>query len=240
MINEEIWDNRTELLIGKEKVEVLSNAHIFIAGLGGVGGYAAELLCRAGVGKLTLADHDIINSTNRNRQIIALKSTEGRYKVDVIAERLQDINPDIQLTLIKEFIDFRNVDDILKVKFDYILDAIDTLSPKVSLLDAAVRAGFRVISAIGSAGRLDPKMVELTDISQTHNCDFARLIRKRLHKRGIQSGIKVVSSHEFRPSNTFVITDNSLNKKTTIGTISYMPALFGLLAAAEIIKDLTE
>lgn len=239
MINEDLWFNRTELLLGKEKTEVLRNSHVLIAGLGGVGGYGAELLCRAGIGKMTLVDHDKVNTTNRNRQIIALKSTEGRYKVEVMAERLRDINPDIELMLIKEFVDFKNIDEILKVRYDYILDAIDTLSPKVSFLDSAVRCGFRVISAIGSAGRVEPALVTVSDISETHDCDFARLIRKRLHKRGIRTGFKVVSSSEYRPLHSIVVTDNSPNKKTTIGTISYMPALFGLLAAAEIIKDLT-
>jgi tRNA threonylcarbamoyladenosine dehydratase len=237
-MNESDWKCRTELLIGSDNVNRLQNAHILIAGLGGVGGYAAEQLCRAGIGKLTLIDSDTIQASNRNRQIIALTSTEGKSKTGVAVARLRDINPGIEVELMSIFLNEENIPKILEEKFDYIIDAIDTLTPKVTLLAESVKKGLKIVSSMGSGGKTDPTRIKVADISESHHCKFAYMVRKYLHRLGIDTGIKVVYSAEPVNKNAVVETDGGSNKRSIIGTISYMPAIFGCMCAAEVIKGL--
>lgn len=232
------WQSRTALLLGEKKLQELKNKHILIAGLGGVGSYAAEQLCRAGIGKFTLADNDVVQETNRNRQLIALTSTEGMRKTELIAARMKEINPDVKVTFIHDFLNEKNIPDILNDDFDYIVDAIDTLSPKVTLMTEARLRGKKIISSFGSGGRMDPTQIRVTDISDSYGCKFGIKIRKELHKRNIREGIRVVFSPEPADPKALEITDGSNNKRSIVGTISYMPAMFGCYCAAEVIRDL--
>ena len=233
------WQSRTELLIGKEKIQKLHKAHVLIAGLGGVGGYAAEQLCRAGIGKLSLVDNDTVHPSNRNRQIIALAENENILKTELLGKRLQQINPDIELNVIAEFLHDENIDTILSGKPDYIVDAIDTLTPKVNLIYKAFHKNIPVISSMGSGGRLNPANIKIDDISKSNHCKFAFYVRKYLHRKGIFKGIKVVYSSEPVPKNAFIETTGDDFKRSMVGTISYMPAIFGCYCAYAVIHDLT-
>ncbi len=234
----EHWLSRTELLIGKENLDKLAASHVLIAGLGGVGGYAAEQLCRAGIGQFTLVDGDIISSTNRNRQIIALVSNEGKPKTEILAKRLLDINPEVRIDVISEYLREERFASILDQSFDYVVDAIDTLTPKVTLLAEAARKGHAIVSSMGSGGKLHPESIEINDISQSHHCKFAYIVRKYLHRRGIFTGITVVYSPE--PVSKKVIREvtGEENKRSVVGTISYMPPVFGCFCASVVIRNI--
>jgi tRNA A37 threonylcarbamoyladenosine dehydratase len=234
----ENWLSRTELLIGKEKLEILSHAHVLVAGLGGVGGYAAEQLCRAGVGELTLIDGDVVNPSNRNRQIIALVSNEGRSKAKAMASRFKDINPDIKLNIIDEYLKEERFASILARPFSYVVDAIDTLTPKVTLLAESVKNGHNIVSSMGSGGRLHPEKVEITDIADSHHCKFAHMVRKYLHRMGVYKGITVVYSPESVSQHTIKEISGEENKRSVVGTISYMPPVFGCFCASVVIRNL--
>jgi len=234
------WQSRTALLLGEERLEKLSRAHVLVAGLGGVGAYTAELLCRSGVGRLTIVDGDVIDEGNRNRQLPALKSTEGRRKTDVIYERLKDINPNAEIIGIYEYLKDERMVELLSQPYDYVVDAIDTLSPKVYFIKICHDKGLKIISSMGSGARLDPSLVQIADISKSFNCALARAIRKRLHRLGIRNGVKVVFSPEdsFEKS-VLAIGDGELpNKKSVTGTISYMPAVFGCFCASVVIREI--
>jgi len=237
-MNGDDWKSRTELLLGREKSDLLHQAHVLIAGLGGVGGYAAEQLCRAGIGKLTLVDNDTIQPSNRNRQIIALRSTQGKLKTEVIANRLKDINPEIELHILSIYLNEVSIPKLLAGSYNSIIDAIDTLTPKVILLKTAVESGLKVISSMGSGGKTDPAKVKIDDISNSHHCKFAYMVRKYLHKYGISEGITVVYSPEPVRKEVIVETYGTNNKRSIVGTISYMPAIFGCYCAAEVIKQI--
>lgn len=233
------WQERTALLIGNEALEKLAASHVLVVGLGGVGAYAAEQLCRAGIGKLTIVDGDKIESSNRNRQLPALASTTGKRKVSVIAERLKDINPDAEIIEIDEFIKDDRMKEILSVKYDYVVDAIDTLSPKVFLVRISLENGLRVVSSMGSGGKLDPEKIKVADISKSYNCRLARAMRKRLHRMGIEKGFTVVFSPEDVPDSAVISPGEEMeNQKSTVGTISYMPAIFGCVCASVVIREL--
>ena len=234
----EHWLSRTELLIGKENLVKLSGSHVLIVGLGGVGGYAAEQLCRAGIGELTLIDGDIISSSNRNRQIIALTSNMGKPKAEEMAQRLLDINPDVKLNIIGEYLKEDRFAAILDRSYDYVIDAIDTLAPKVTLLAEAVRKGYPVVSSMGSGGKLNPENVEINDISNSHHCKFAYIVRKYLHRQGIFTGITVVYSPEPVSKNAIREVTGEDNKRSVVGTISYMPPVFGCFCASVVIRNL--
>jgi len=235
---EEYWLERTELLLGKEKIEKLKKAHVLVVGLGGVGAYAAEMLCRAGVGKLTIIDADSIHPSNRNRQLIALSSTEGASKASLMEKRLKDINPELEVEAIEEFLRDERTFEILKTDFDYVVDAIDTLAPKIFLIQATLKRKIPIISSMGSGGKMDPSQIQITDFSKTYNDKLARMLRKRMHKFGIRGGFKVVFSPEPTKKEAVVFVENEENKKTTVGTISYMPPLFGSFMAAEVIREI--
>lgn len=234
----EHWLSRTELLTGPENLQKLQAAHVLVAGLGGVGGYAAEQLCRAGIGELTLIDGDTVNITNRNRQIIALLSNEGKRKADVMAQRLLDINPEIKLHIIDEYLKEDRFAPILETRFDYVVDAIDTLTPKVALLTEASRRGYRVVSSMGSGGKFHPEKVEISDISQSHHCKFAYIVRKYLHRQGVFTGITAVYSPEPVSKKAIREVKGEENKRSVVGTISYMPSVFGCFCASVVITNL--
>jgi tRNA A37 threonylcarbamoyladenosine dehydratase len=234
----ENWYERTELLLGKSNIERLRDAHVLVIGLGGVGAYVVENLCRAGIGHLTIADGDTIQNTNRNRQLIALTSNTGEKKAEVVAKRLKDINPEICITVVDKYLKDENMKSLVERPYDYVVDAIDTLSPKLFLLTHAVRYGHRVVSSMGAGGKVNPAMVMVADISKTHTCPLAWILRKRLHKQGVFTGIKAVFSPELVATSAIKYVDNEQNKKTTVGTISYMPPLFGCYIASVVIRDL--
>ena len=232
------WLSRTELLLGCERLEKLKNAHVLVAGLGGVGAYAAEQLCRAGVGEMTIIDGDIVELTNKNRQLSALDCNLGRPKAEVMKERFLNINPDIKLHVINEFIRDEGMIEVLKMaRYDYIVDAIDTLAPKIFLIYHSLQLGIPIVSSMGSGGKLDPSKMEVADISKSYNCNLARMLRKRLHKLGVYKGVKVVFSSEFTDPDAIVLSE-SQNKKSNVGTISYMPPIFGCFVASVVIRDI--
>ena len=233
------WLERTELLIGKEKLEKLKQSHVLVVGLGGVGAYAAEMLCRSGVGKLTIVDADTVHPSNLNRQLIALVSTQGEAKAEILAARLKDINPDIELNVINDYICDEKTDALLnQADYDYVVDAIDTLAPKVNLIRMCIEKQLPLISSMGAGAKLDPSKIEVADISKSHHCPLAHQLRKRLHKSGIRKGFKVVFSAEMPIAEAIVLCDDEPNKKSTVGTISYMPAMFGCTCASVVIRDL--
>jgi len=233
-----MWQTRTELLLGKEKLEKLAASHVLVVGLGGVGAYAAEMICRAGVGKMTIVDGDKITESNINRQLPALNSTIGRYKTEVIAERLLDINPVVELVTINEFIHDERMIEILDRGYDYVVDAIDTLSPKILLIYHSLQKGIPVVSSMGAGGKVDPTAIRITDISKTYNCKLARILRKRLHKLGIRKGFTAVFSPEEVAGDSIELTEGEQNKASNVGTISYMPAAFGCACASVVIRTL--
>lgn len=233
------WLQRTELLVKEEGIERLQSANILIVGLGGVGSFAAEFLVRSGIGNLTIADGDTVDITNINRQLPALNSTIGKNKTDVVAERILDINPEINLKKINEFLEPERMEEILtQEKFDYVLDCIDSLSPKLALIITCKRKKIKLVSAMGAGGKTDPSKVMVRDISKTNNCFLAKQIRKKLKKEQIHKGFRCVFSTEIQDENSLKMTDGSNYKKSFYGTISYMPAIFGLYAAAEVIRFL--
>ena len=233
------WLQRTELLVKEEGIERLQSANILIVGLGGVGSFAAEFLVRSGIGNLTIVDGDTVDITNINRQLPALNSTIGKNKTDVVAERILDINPKINLKKINEFLEPEQMEEILtQEKFDYVLDCIDSLSPKLALIITCKRKKIKLVSAMGAGGKTDPSKVMVRDISKTNNCFLAKQIRKKLKKEQIHKGFRCVFSTEIQDENSLKMTDGSNYKKSFYGTISYMPAIFGLYAATEVIRFL--
>jgi len=234
------WLERTELLLGLEKLEKLKKSHVLVVGLGGVGAYAAEQICRAGVGEMTIVDGDNIHLSNINRQLPALTSSLNQPKAEYMGKRLLDINPDLKLHIIQEYIRDERMKEIIAHPYDYVVDAIDTLSPKIFLIHDSLKYGHRVVSSMGAGGKVDPSLVEVSDISESHSCPLARILRKRLHRLGIRDGFKVVFSSEVVPDESMVPCEGEPNKKTTVGTISYMPPIFGCFVASVVIRDLVE
>ncbi len=235
------WLSRTELLIGSERLAALRNAHVMIVGMGGVGSFAGEFMARAGVGRLTIIDGDTIESSNRNRQLPALISTEDQTKAGVMAQRFKDINADIEIKIIADFINPEMVEGLFAdEKPDYIIDAIDTITPKITFLKAAYDQNIPIVSSMGAGGRLDPTALKVVDISKTYNCPFAFQIRKRLRKLGINKGIKAVFSSELVIEDSLMLTDGTQFKKSAYGTMSYLPATFGAVTASVAVRDLIE
>ena len=232
------WLERTTLLFGDDTVKKLKEKNVLIAGLGGVGAYAAESICRSGIGKITLVDNDIITETNKNRQLLALDSTIGKQKTEILKKRLLDINKDIEITVIGDYIDENNIPEILsKQNYDYIVDAIDTISPKFNLIKYAVENKINIVSSMGAGGKKNPEMVKIADISKSYNCKLSRTIRKRLHKTGIYKGFKVVFSPEEIDETSIKFVDEK-HKKTTLGTAAYMPAIFGFYCSYVVVDKL--
>ena len=234
----EAWLERTELLMGSEKLDRLRSANVLVVGVGGVGAYAAEMIVRAGVGRMTIADADKVSPSNINRQLVALHSTVGREKCDILAERLMDINPKLQLTTVNRFIKDDETDALLDSdQFDYVVDAIDTLSPKLALIKGAMDRSIPLVSSMGAGAKTDPTLMEIKDIAKTHHCPLAHMLRKRLHKIGIRKGFWAVFSPEPVRDGAMILCEEQ-NKKSNVGTISYIPALFGIGCASVVVRDL--
>lgn len=232
------WQERSLLFLGEERMERLRKCKVVVVGLGGVGAYAAEMLARAGVGSLVILDSDVISPTNKNRQLLALESTMGRYKSDLMEQRLKDINPSLEVIPIREYLTEENVSELLSpFKPDYIVDAIDTLSPKISLIKYAVKNGIRLVSSMGAGAKSDATKVTIKDISKSYNCPLAYILRKRLRKEGISKGFRVVFSEEL-PDTDAIVPVEEQNKKSMVGTISYLPPVFGCLCAQAVLEEL--
>lgn len=232
------WQERSLLFLGEERMERLRKCKVVVVGLGGVGAYAAEMLARAGVGSLVILDSDVISPTNKNRQLLALESTMGRYKSDLMEQRLKDINPSLEVVPIREYLTEENVSELLSpFKPDYIVDAIDTLSPKISLIKYAVKNGIRLVSSMGAGAKSDATKVTIKDISKSYNCPLAYILRKRLRKEGISKGFRVVFSEEL-PDTDAIVPVEEQNKKSMVGTISYLPPVFGCLCAQAVLEEL--
>lgn len=232
------WLSRTELLIGQSKLDKLQRSHVLVVGMGGVGSFAAEFICRAGVGEMTIVDGDVVEPSNRNRQLPALATTHGQPKADIMGERLLAINPDLNLHIKHEFITPDTAADLLNTDYDYIVDAIDSMTPKITMIRAAKTRKMKIISSMGAGGKLDPTHIKVVDISKTYNCPFAQFIRIRLRKHGIHRGVKTVFSPEVVIKESLMMTDGSNYKKSAYGTISYLPAAFGGVCASVVIRNL--
>ncbi|MDY0089531.1 MAG: tRNA threonylcarbamoyladenosine dehydratase [Flavobacteriaceae bacterium] len=232
------WLERAELLFKEEGIEKLKNSNVLVVGLGGVGSFSAEFLTRAGVGNMTIVDGDVVDITNINRQLPALHSTLGMSKAKLMADRLKDINPELNLTVVEEFLSPTRAYDIVSSKFDYVLDCIDSITPKLNLIIAAKRKKVKIISNMGAGGKYEAAKVKVQDISKTQYCPLAKNIRKRLRKEGITKGFKAVYSTESPDETSLKMTDGSNFKKSFYGTNSWIPCLFGLYAAETVVKYL--
>ncbi len=233
------WQERTELLLGEEKIKILHSAKVLVCGLGGVGGAAAEQLVRSGIQNLTIVDADCVSETNINRQIIATHENIGKAKTEEFAKRFKAINPEINLDVRNEYLRDELLEStLLGEKWDFVVDAIDTLSPKLHLMRICHQNNIPLVSCMGSGGKRNPQMIQVTDISKTYNCRLALMLRKRLHRLGIFKGITVVFSPELVDKST-IIEEESTNKKSNVGTISYIPVVFGCMCAYACIEYLT-
>jgi tRNA A37 threonylcarbamoyladenosine dehydratase len=226
-------------MLGDEKIENVRNKNILVIGLGGVGGICAEMIARAGVGKMTIVDNDKVDASNINRQIPALHSTVDQQKAQVLGQRLKDINPELELTILEVFIKEQITSDLLdSTPWDYVVDCIDTLSAKVFLIKGCLDRKLPIISSLGAGGKVDPSQISIVDISQTHECNLAKYVRKRLQSLGIRKGLQVVFSPEKVDQSRIIETEKAFPKKSIIGTLSYMPAIFGCTVASVVIRDL--
>jgi tRNA A37 threonylcarbamoyladenosine dehydratase len=234
------WLERTELLYSKEQMDRLKNAHVLIVGLGGIGSFAGEFIARAGIGKMTIIDGDVFDPTNKNRQLTALDSTIGINKAVVLAQRIKDINPDIQLNIVEEFVLPERVWELLdEHQPDYVMDCIDSVTPKLEWLIACKRKKVKIISHMGAGGKTDPSKIKVTNIQHVSGCKLGAHMKKRLKRKNISyRGIKAVYSTEIQQKDSLKMTNGANFKKSFYGTISYMPALFGLVGAAEVIQFL--
>ena len=242
MVKEELminWKQRTELLLGEDKMARLQSAHVLVVGLGGVGAYAAEMICRAGVGRMTIVDADTVQITNLNRQLPAMHSTLGMFKADVLEARFKDINPDLELKVLPVFLKDENIPDLLDAdEYDFIVDAIDTLSPKCYLIYHALQIRIKIVSSMGAGAKSDITQVRFADLWDTYHCGLSKAVRKRLQKMGVKRKVPVVFSTEQADPKAVLLTDDEMNKKSTCGTVSYMPAVFGCYLAEYVIKRL--
>jgi tRNA A37 threonylcarbamoyladenosine dehydratase len=236
----EKWLERTALLLDEKQINKLKDAHVMIVGLGGIGSFAGEFIARSGIGEITLIDGDCFDETNKNRQLTALDSTIGKNKAVVLAERIKEINPNVKLNIIEEFVVPQRVWEILGAnKPDYVMDCIDSVTPKLEWIIACLRLKIKIISHLGAGGKLDPSKVEISSLEKTYNCKLAQHIKKRLKKQGVNfKKVKAVFSTEVQDKSSLKLTDGSNFKRSFYGTISYMPGLFGLMGAAEVIKHI--
>ena len=233
------WTERAELLFKKEGLEKLKNSNVLIVGVGGVGSFAAEFIARAGVGKMTIVDGDVVDISNINRQLPALHSTVGKPKIDVVGDRLMDINPELKLTKVQEFLSPERAFEVVTEEYDYVMDCIDSLTPKLNLIMAAKRKRVKIISSMGAGGKMDASKVKVADINNTVNCFLAKAMKKKLRAVKIDK-LKVVFSSEIQDESSLKTTDGSNYKKSFYGTNSYMPGLFGLFAAEAVIRYLLQ
>jgi tRNA A37 threonylcarbamoyladenosine dehydratase len=234
------WLARTELLVGKEKVEKLNRARVMVVGLGGVGSFAAEFLCRAGIGRMTIIDGDTVDRSNKNRQLPALDSTIGQEKAQVMAARMRDISPELELLVIPHFQEPDNMARLLQEEYDFVLDCIDSLQPKIQLITTCLQAEQPFISSMGAGGRYNPEFIRIAPLGKTHQCPFAQQVRKSVRRQGFSTDFPVVFSDEPTLPGSMEKTDGTRYKKSYYGTISYMPALFGLYMASYVIRKTME
>ena len=233
------WMSRTQLMLGDAPMEQLMTKNVLVIGLGGVGAICAEMIVRAGVGKITIVDNDRVDASNINRQIQALHSTVDLSKAKVLSARLLDINPNLQLTAHEMYIKEEITTNLLEsAPWDYVVDCIDTLSSKVFLITQCLDMKLPIVSSMGAGGKLDPSQIMVTDISKTYVCNLARYVRKRLQSLGVKKGLKVVFSPEKADQDKIIVTEKAFPKKSIIGTLSYMPAMFGCTVASVVIRDL--
>ncbi|MCU0330048.1 MAG: tRNA threonylcarbamoyladenosine dehydratase [Candidatus Kapabacteria bacterium] len=233
------WTSRTRLLLGDDRCDRLRDAHVLVMGQGGVGSFCSEFLARAGVGRLTLVDGDVVDPSNRNRQLCALTSTEGSYKVDVMRDRLRDINPDVRLITMREFLTPDRMERVLATKYDYVVDAIDSVTPKLYLIMEALRRGYPIVSSMGAGGKVDPSLIRISDLSETQRCPLARYVRKRLKRHGVYTGVTAVFSLEQTDEDSIMFTDGTNFKKSAFGTVSWLPAAFGGACASVVVRGLS-
>ena len=236
------WQSRTELLLGEEALEIIAHAHVLCVGLGGVGGIATELLARTAVGRLTIVDGDVVEDSNRNRQLVATMHSVGQSKAEAMAERLLSINPALDLQVRNEFLKDDNLEALLDAApYDCVLDAIDTLAPKLHLVAGCLNRNLPVVSSMGSGARKNPECVRCADLDKTFNCTLAKAVRQQLHRLGLKgTGCRAVFSTE--PPIRQAVFDPRImenNKRSVLGTISYMPTLFGCHCAAEVLRLLS-
>jgi len=236
------WLERTELLMSKESIERLKKSHVLIVGLGGIGSFAGEFIARSGVGKMTIIDGDVFDPTNKNRQLTALDSTIGKNKAVVLAERIRDINPEIELNVIQEFVLPERVWELLaEYKPDYVMDCIDSVTPKLEWIVACLKTKTKIISHMGAGGKMDPSAVKVGKLKETHNCKLASHIKKRLKRMHVDfKKVKAVYSSELQRKDSLKMTDGNNYKKSFYGTASYIPGLSGLMGAAEVIRYLSQ
>jgi tRNA threonylcarbamoyladenosine dehydratase len=233
------WLSRTTLLVGESGVDALQKAHVLVVGLGGVGSFAAEFIARAGVGEMTIVDGDVVDPTNRNRQLPALATNHGMSKAEWMAERLTAINPEIKLHVRKDFLTPDKADEICQAaSYDYVMDCIDSITPKIHLILSAKRNGLKIVCSMGAGGKMDPTRIKVADLYDTYTDHFALQIRKRLKRRGIGKGLITVFSDEPSPKSSLMLTDGTNFKKSAYGTISYIPAAFGGACASVVIRGL--
>ena len=230
--------SRTELLVGNEAMEKLKNSRVAVFGIGGVGGYTVEALVRSGIGTIDIIDDDKVCPTNINRQIIATTDTIGKFKVDVAEERIKSINPDCVVYKHQTFYSSETADEFDFSKYDYVVDAIDTVAPKCYLIYHALQRGIKIVSSMGAGAKRDITQVRFADLWETYHCGLSKAVRKRLQKMGMKRKLPVVFSTEQADPNAVILVDDEQNKKSTAGTVSYMPAVFGCYLAEYVIRKL--
>ncbi|GGE69793.1 tRNA A37 threonylcarbamoyladenosine dehydratase [Pedobacter psychrotolerans] len=232
------WLSRSALLVGNDGIEKLQNKHVLVIGLGGVGSFAAEFICRSGIGEMTIVDGDVVDPTNRNRQLPALATNHGVSKAEIMQERLLAINPELKLNVVNTFLSPEKCREILESRFDYIMDCIDSVMPKITLLSTALEKNIPIVSSMGAGGKMDPTRLRIAMLPDTYQCVFASYVRKRLNKLMNASKIKAVFSTEEMDKNSMIMTDGSNFKRSAYGTVSYLPAAFGGACASVVIRDL--
>lgn len=233
------WMSRTQLMLGDEKLTTLMQKNVLVVGLGGVGGICAEMIARSGVGKMTIVDNDTVDLSNCNRQIPALHSTAGQKKATVMAERLKDINPNLELTVLSVYMKDDTIFEVLDAQqYDYAVDCIDTLSPKAYFIKACLDRNIPIASSLGAGGKINPEKVRIADIGDSYYCPLAKYVRKKLRGMGIRKGVQVVFSDEKIDGDKVIETEKAFPKKSIIGTMSYMPAIFGCMVASIVIRGL--
>lgn len=232
------WLSRSALLIGDEGINILQQKHVLVVGLGGVGSFAAEFICRSGVGEMTIVDGDVVDPSNRNRQLPALSTNHGVSKAEIMKERLLAINPALKLHVINDFLTPDKCRELMEYPFDYVMDCIDSLTPKVILLEKALEKNMPIVSSMGAGGKLDPTRVRVATLPDTYQCVFATYVRKRLKRHENYNQIKAVFSTEEMMKDSLLMTDGSNFKRSAYGTVSYLPAIFGGVCASVAIRDM--
>ncbi|MGO1868276.1 MAG: tRNA threonylcarbamoyladenosine dehydratase [Sphingobacteriaceae bacterium] len=239
-MNDLSWLSRTEALVGRQALEKLASSHVMVFGLGGVGSFAAEFIARSGIGTMTIIDGDVVDPSNRNRQLPALATNHGESKARIMEKRLLAINPELELRVVQEFLLPERIEELLKPSPDYCIDAIDSITPKLFFIRQAYEMGLPFVSSMGAGGKLDPTQIRVADIGETYNCKLAHHIRKKLKKHDIRQGVKSVFSIEPPDKKSLLYTDGSNYKKSAYGTMSYLPAAFGGTLASVAIRDLMQ